>query len=166
MGRDAMNVWRPDKEVMVFSPSGAEAVRAVLRLENLDADTTTTTELDARESLFRCAHCQTNNDLAYTWRGCVVHSLQKLHPQPSWSLVAANEKASFTPGADVEIFLQKARGWVCNKCPVTDSYGIYADVLDHLSQAHSIVSPQHDDLIFLPSHEQCAPRILSMSRMA
>ncbi|KAJ7751982.1 hypothetical protein B0H16DRAFT_1887318 [Mycena metata] len=167
IGRDAMNLGKPDNEVMVFSPAGAEAVRAILCLENLDANTTTTTELDARNSLFWCNHCPANNDLAFTWRGCVVHFLKNDHAQPSWTLVHPNEKLLFTPGADVENSLQNQRRWVCNHCPTTNPYGIYTDVLDHVSQAHSIVSPQRDiDFLYFPSREECAPQILYMSRAA
>jgi hypothetical protein len=57
---------------LAFSARGVEAVRAVLALEHLDATSTTATELDARNSLFKCTHCCTpEQDFVYTWRGCV-----------------------------------------------------------------------------------------------
>ncbi|KAJ7046648.1 hypothetical protein C8F04DRAFT_1226916 [Mycena alexandri] len=65
------------RQVMVFSPAGTKAVRAILCGENLDANMTTATELDARNSLFRCNHC-------------VVQFLKNDH---IWTLIPPNEKA-------------------------------------------------------------------------
>lgn len=71
IGRDAMNIGKPN-EIMVFSARGAEAVHAVLALEHLGAASTTTTDLDAHSTLFRCTHRSAPEaDFMYTWRGCV-----------------------------------------------------------------------------------------------
>ncbi|KAJ6546526.1 hypothetical protein DFH09DRAFT_645780 [Mycena vulgaris] len=187
IGRDAMNMGSPDNmnarerymsafsasEVMVFSMRGAEAVGAVLALEHLDPASATTTELDARNSLFKCTHCSaTEQDFVYTWRGCVVHFLNKEeHPQPSWSIVPAAEATLYTP--DGGSFLHRLDGfryWMCNHCAAAsddNTMRTYTHVFQHVSAAHAIESPQEDsNLFYLPRPEECAPRLLSMSRTA
>ncbi|KAJ7470603.1 hypothetical protein FB451DRAFT_1254254 [Mycena latifolia] len=92
IGRDAMNL----EHQLVFSSRGAEAVRAVLALEHLDAASATATELDTRNSLFKCTHCSTpEKDFVYTWRGCAVHLINEKGHTQSWSLVPATEAASY-----------------------------------------------------------------------
>ncbi|KAJ7870246.1 hypothetical protein B0H13DRAFT_2062096 [Mycena leptocephala] len=152
IGRDAMHMAKPN-DVMAFSARGADAVRAVLTLEHLDA-ATTTTELDARTSLFKCTHCA-EDEFMFTWRGCVEHVLvKKDHPEPSWSLVSGAEASSLRPNGH--------HNWLCNHCVA--SFDTYADVLGHVSQLHAVVSPQEDiDLVYLPNPEECVPRVLSMS---
>ncbi|KAJ7757013.1 hypothetical protein B0H16DRAFT_675958 [Mycena metata] len=162
MGRDTMNMKQPDNYAMIFSKRGADAVRALLVPEHLDPATATTAELDARNSLFKCNHCL--SDLAFTWRGCVVHYLlENDHSEPSWSLIPAAEAALFTPTGDRFPARQETK-WLCNHC-TESSYGTYADISGHVLQSHAVASPQEDiDLVYLPKLEECAPRILSMSR--
>ncbi|KAJ6531169.1 hypothetical protein B0H19DRAFT_1273386 [Mycena capillaripes] len=176
IGRDAMNMRKPDDSIMVFSERGSKAVRGLLTLEGLDPASTTAAQLDARNSLFKCGHCRKNN-AAYTWRGCVVHFLlSPLHTEPSWSLIPTADVAFFAPRPGADRFpsrTEKHNKWMCNHCPVWmcgdcatgRRVDTYAHVVENVSQSHGVVSPQEEvDFVYLPSFEQCAPRLLVVSR--
>ncbi|KAJ7694212.1 hypothetical protein B0H17DRAFT_1058214 [Mycena rosella] len=168
IGRDAMNIDLGYGEKLVFSARGAEAVRAVLNLEHLDARSATASGLDARNSLFKCNHCYTpEKDVVYTWRGCAAHFINEpQHTQPSWSLVPAPEAASYISNGD-PFPSRLVHRWMCNHCPDSDRTNSYSTVLEHLVQVHVIESSKDDkDLFYLPAFEECAPRILFMSRAA
>ncbi|KAF7338423.1 hypothetical protein MVEN_02068100 [Mycena venus] len=153
IGRDAMK-FKPDNSAVVFSARGADAVRAILALENL-GPTTTTTELDARRSLFKCTHCSgTEADFSFTWRGCAEHFILKEdHTKPSWSLVPSAQAATLRQDG--------YHKWVCNHCAAESD--TYVDVLGHVSQIHAVASPNEDiDLVYLPKPGECAPRLLSL----
>ncbi|KAJ7694210.1 hypothetical protein B0H17DRAFT_475389 [Mycena rosella] len=164
-----MNIDLHYGENLIFSAHGAEAVRAVLDQEHLDAASATPTELDTRNSLFKCNHCCTQGkDVVYTWRGCAAHFINEpQHTQPSWSLVPAPEAASYMSNSD-PFPSRLVHRWMCNHCPDSraNSY-TYSTVLEHLVQGHAIESPQEDeDFFYFPSFEECPPRILSMPRGA
>jgi hypothetical protein len=82
IGRDVCHAWKMPGE-LEFLERGAAATRALLRVLQLDSETTTPSTLEKLDKRFICASCPAIDEWKQrTWRSCVSHANSRFHNDP------------------------------------------------------------------------------------
>lgn len=82
IGRDVCHAWKMPGE-LEFLERGAAATHALLRVLQLDSETTTPSTLERLDRRFICASCPAIDEWKQrTWRSCVSHAISRFRNDP------------------------------------------------------------------------------------
>ncbi|KAG2119938.1 uncharacterized protein F5147DRAFT_666063 [Suillus discolor] len=133
-----------------ISPRGVAAVRSLLSLVGLDAQTTTATTMDDLQCRFFCSNCSPKPEnggsyrMAMNWRQGVFHYVEDQspsHKEPRWKLLSIGQLHVIQSSPAPEYPAATEEVWRCNKCnvyhggPTTKVF-----VIKHM-QTHGITTP-------------------------
>ncbi|KAF8264923.1 hypothetical protein EI94DRAFT_1737300 [Lactarius quietus] len=115
-GRDACHAWKIGR--LDYSPRGAEAVRALLEVLQLDPASTTPSMLDQLGKQFSCGVCTQKQP---TWRSCVTHFIYPGiidHEFPQWEVLSPDEMLPVVRERTFPIAREpfQTASWLCNHC--------------------------------------------------
>ncbi|KAL1731916.1 hypothetical protein EV714DRAFT_283030 [Schizophyllum commune] len=148
-------------------PSRAQSVAVILELLHLPA-TTTVAELDVHDARFDCMICRPGRirgggwqKRAHTWRSAVLHHgrdhqrswhTRNVPPVPRFVLLSEEKAAEARAKEGTRIDVASVATWFCVHCGEhLDNWKPYADVEQHVKDAHGVSSPQReDDILYMP----------------
>jgi len=158
IGRDVCHAWKLKGELEFFC-RGAEATNALLRLLQLDPETTTASMLEQLDRRFICASCP--DWRLYSWRSSVLHFIdhsESGHTQ--WRMVERGKRSD-----SGVLYPNRSEAWLCNHCsedlaPIPSTpFGRVSwavsktDAVRHVQTTHNINDPIVDvDLFSYPMY--------------